>query len=186
MKLIKVFGVSVLLTALTGSVAFAKENVATKGSTAVTPLPKASTLADSVVVTPQNTPAPAPAAPAPASASVNVQPGAPAAASPTYVEPHRTVVEEDSHHNYMATVVVSAIMGAVGGALVGGAIYYLSDNQTHPERIGYWAAGGVLVGTGVGLVNVMVEEGRADRAVASRLPTDPAPTYRLALLNGRF
>jgi hypothetical protein len=87
----------------------------------------------------------------------------------------------------MATVAVSAIMGAVAGALVGGAIYYLRDNQTHPQRIGYWAAGGVLVGTGVGLVNVMVEENRADQAVASsHLPTDPAPTYRLALLNGRF
>jgi hypothetical protein len=187
MKLIKVFGVGVLLTALTGSVAIAKENVdgkSARGDTAVAPLPKGSTVADSVVVTP---PAPAPAAP-----SVNVQPApvAPVAvepAQPTYVEPRKTVVREDGHNNYMATVAVSAIMGAVAGALVGGAIYYLSDNQTHPQRIGYWAAGGVLVGTGVGLVNVMVEENRADQVVASsHLPTDPAPTYRLALLNGRF
>lgn len=187
MKLINVLGVSVMLTAMSGSAALAKTTFDASRSgneAAVVPLPKANTLADSVVVTPQNQPAQpvaAAATTAPAAPNVNVEP-----AQPTYVEPRKTVVHENEHQNYMSTIAVSALMGAVAGALIGGAIYYLGDNQEHPQRIAYWAAGGVLVGTGVGLVNVMVEESRANRAVASRLPTDPAPTYRLALVNMRF
>jgi hypothetical protein len=170
--------VSVLTVALSGS-AFAK---ATGDIAPVTPLPKASLLADSVVVTPQGQPAPAaqPVAPvAPAAVPV-------AAAPVEEVPSHRTtVVHEDAPHNYMSTVAVSAIMGAVLGALIGGSIYYLG-NQDHAARIGYWAAGGVILGTAVGFTQVVVEENRADAAVASRFPTDPVPTYRLALLNLRF
>ena len=66
---------------------------------------------------------------------------------------NRTVVTEDRPHNYMGTIAFSALMGGVLGALVGGAVYYL-DNQDHPYNIAYWAAGGVLVGTGVGIINV--------------------------------
>src|SRR5207344_337229 len=103
-------------------------------------------LADSVVVqpAPAATPAPAPGAP------VVVQPTQPAAAAPVAVdtEPSRkSVVHADVSppHNYMGTIAGSALMGAVAGALVGGAIYYLGD-QNHPANIAYWAAGGVLVG----------------------------------------
>jgi hypothetical protein len=172
--------VSVLMVALTSSSAFAK---ATGDGPPVVPLPKASLLADSVVVTPQGQSAPAAQPVAP------VAPAAvPVAAAPVVEEAptHRTtVVHEDSPHNYMSTVAVSAIMGAVLGVLVGGSIYYLGS-QDHAARIGYWAAGGVLVGTAVGLTQVVVQENRADAAVASRFSTDPAPTYRLALLNLRF
>ena len=64
--------------------------------------------------------------------------------------------------------------------------YFLSDNQTHPARIGYWAAGGVLVGTGVGIVQVVVQENRAEQAVSRNFDTDPAPTFRLALFRKSF
>lgn len=170
--------VSVLMLAMSSSVAFAK---AASDVAPVVPLPKASLLADSVVVTPQNQPAPAPP-------QVQVAPATvPVAAAPVVEEPSRrtTVVHEDSPHNYMTTIAVSAIMGAVAGALIGGAIYYLG-NQDHAARIGYWAAGGVLVGTGVGLTQIVVQENRADAAVASHFSTDPAPTYRLALMNLHF
>ncbi|HEY5089331.1 MAG TPA: hypothetical protein VIK30_05145, partial [Polyangia bacterium] len=101
---------------MSSSVAFANTG---REVAPVVPLPKASLLADSVVVTPQNQPAPAPQ-------QVQVAP-APVAAAPVVVEPARrtTVVHEDSPHNYMTTIAVSAIMGAVAGALIGGAIYYL-------------------------------------------------------------
>jgi hypothetical protein len=86
----------------------------------------------------------------------------------------------------MTTIAVSALMGAVAGALAGGAIYYLGD-QNHAERIGYWAAGGVLVGTGVGLTQIMVQESRASQATAMNRPSsDPAPTFRLALYRTQF
>ncbi len=39
----------------------------------------------------------------------------------------------------------------------------------------------MVVGAGVGLVQVVVQESRADEAVSSRFPTEPAPTRRLAL-----
>jgi hypothetical protein len=44
----------------------------------------------------------------------------------------------------------------------------------------------VLVGTGIGIINVAVDESRAERAVANRLPSDPVPTYRVSLLQTRF
>jgi hypothetical protein len=180
MRSVNLSVVSLVMLVMSSSVAFANTG---REVAPVVPLPKASLLADSVVVTPQNQPAPAPA---PAPAQVQVAP-APVAAAPVVVEPARrtTVVHEDSPHNYMTTIAVSAIMGAVAGALVGGAIYYLGDQQ-HAARIGYWAGGGVLVGTAVGLTQVIVQENRADVAVASRFSTDPAPTYRLALMNLHF
>jgi hypothetical protein len=162
--------------ALSSSAAFAKS---VSDVAPVVPLPKAGLLADSVVVTPQGQSAPVAQPVAPAAV--------PVAAAPVEEVPARrtTVVHEDSPHNYMSTIAVSAIMGAVLGVLVGGSIYYLG-NQEHAARIGYWAAGGVILGTAVGFTQVMVQENRADAAVASRFPTDPVPTYRLALLNLRF
>jgi hypothetical protein len=184
MKAIHVLGVSVMAVAMSASAAFAKVTDESKAtSAAVAPLPKASTLADNVVVAPsgQTTPAPAPA-PAAQPTQVNV---APTESAPAYAPPHKTVVTEDKPHNYMATIAVSALMGGVAGALIGGAIYYLGD-QDHPQNIGYWAAGGVLVGTGVGLINVMADESRSERAVSTRFEKDPVPTYRVSLFKATF
>jgi hypothetical protein len=83
----------------------------------------------------------------------------------------------------MGTIATSAFLGAATGALIGGAIYFLG-NQTHAYNIGYWAAGGVLVGTGVGLAQIMVQEDRASAATA--MQSDPARTYRLALYTAHF
>ena len=141
-------------------------------------------LADSVVVQPAPAAAPAPAPGAP----VVVQPTQQAPATPVAVdtEPSRKAVvhaDVSPPHNYMATIAGSAFFGGLAGALVGGAIYYLGD-QTHAANIAYWAAGGVLVGTGVGFTQIMVQESRASQATA--LQSDPARTYRLALYTARF
>jgi hypothetical protein len=189
MKAINVFGVSVLVVVMSGAAAFAKvtdESRPTASSSAIAPLPTAGALADNVVVTPSGQAAPAPA-PAPAPTTVNVQPVQPVPeAQPVVVPPQHTVVTQENPHNYVATVFVSALLGGVGGALIGGAIYYLNTPREHPANIGYWAAGGVLVGTGIGIVNVVVDESRAERAVSQRLPTDPVPTYRVALFRTSF
>jgi hypothetical protein len=186
MKAIQLFGISAVVVAMSASSAFAKVtdgSNARASAAAVTPLPRASTVADNVVVAPgQSAPA---AAPQPAPAQVNVQPAQPVEAVPAYAPTHKTVVTEDRPHNYMATIALSALMGGVAGALIGGAIYYL-DNQDHPTNIAYWAAGGVLVGTGVGLINVIADENRAERAVSTRFEKDPVPTYRLSLLKTTF
>ena len=99
----------------------------------------------------------------PVQATVPVQEQAPVAAPQT-----QRVVHEDvqAPHNVMTTITVSALMGGIAGLLVGGAIYYLADNQEHAARIGIWAAGGVLVGTGVGIVQVAADESRANTAVS--------------------
>ena len=122
-------------------------------------------------------PAAAPAAPQPAAA-------APVVNAPVVETPRREVAR---HHdsNYMGTIAVSALMGALAGGLIGGSLYFLSDDQHHPQRIGYWAAGGVLVGAGVGLVQIVTQEGSPE-TTASKLPSDPAPTFRLALLSQQF
>jgi hypothetical protein len=83
----------------------------------------------------------------------------------------------------MGTIFGGAFLGGATGALIGGAIYFLGD-RTHAYNIAYWAAGGVLVGTGVGLAQIMVQEDRASAATA--LQADPARTYRLALYTARF
>src|SRR6187551_1360485 len=177
MKTTKTLGMAFLGAVLISSTAFAK----TTDRGVVTPLPKAITLADNVVVTPQGTPAPAQSTtvvPAPPAQNVNVEP----AAAPA----RNTVHTEHEPKPFMSTIVWSAFLGGLGGALIGGAVYFL-DDQENPERIGYWAAGGVLVGTAVGIVNVATDESRAERAVSTRtMPRDPVPTYRVSLLQGRF
>jgi hypothetical protein len=141
----------------------------------------APSLAHADVVVQGNTPA-APAAPAPqAPAPVVVQPQT--STNVEAVPSRRTTVVEHEQRNYMSTIFVSALMGGLAGVLIGGSLYFLVDDQTHAPRIAYWAAGGVLVGTGVGLTQVLVQESRVDRAVASR---DPAPTFRVALFTKSF
>jgi len=140
-------------------------------------------LADNVVVSPSN--------PAPQPAPVVVQPGEPTSAQqPVVVHPEarrKEVVQTQApDHNYMGTIALSALMGGVTGALIGGASCCLG-NQDHPYNTAYWAAGGVLVGTGVGVVQLAVQESRVSEATALRkLPTDPAPTFRLALFKTHF
>lgn len=145
-------------------------------------------VADNVVVSPGNAAAPA-ATPAPSQTVVVPQGSAPAAQGSAVVEApaKRTNVNVDAQqpHNYMSTIFVSALMGGLAGGLIGGAIYYLGD-QDNARNIAYWAAGGVLVGTGVGLTQVMIQESRVSAATASRFPSDPAPTLRLALVNLKF
>lgn len=132
-------------------------------------------LAEVEVVNSNPTPSAAPAAAAPVAAT----PVAPVAAAPQHEVVH--------HHegSYMGTIALNALFGALAGGLVGGAIYYLADNQEHAQRIAYWAAGGVLVGAGVGVIQVTADN-RTESVAMSRLPHDPAPTYRLALLTTRF
>jgi len=143
--------------------------------------------ADNVVVAP-GAPAAAPApAPAPAGSAIVVSPSQPAPAPPVVVDDpsHRSVVHADVSppRSYMGTIATSAFLGAATGALIGGAIYFLGD-QNHAYNIAYWAAGGVLVGTGVGLAQIMVQEDRASAATGMR--SDPARTYRLALYTAHF
>lgn len=182
MKITKVAGIAMLVVGvgLTSSAVNAK----TTDRGVVTPLPKAITLADNVVVTPQGTtPAPAPSS---TTTVVPSQPVQPVVVEPAAPAPARhTVHTEHQPKPFMSTIALSAFMGALAGGLVGGAIYFL-DDQENPERIGYWAAGGVLVGTGIGIINVVSDENRAERAVSSRLPRDPVPTYRVSLLQTRF
>ena len=175
MRATKILGMAVLMTMVGTAVAVAKP-AADKAP--IAPLPKAALLADNVVVTPGQAPPVTNTQTTPAPQPVMVE--------PVDTTPRRTtVVHEEPNRNYMSTIAVSALMGGVAGALVGGAIYYLGD-QDHAQNIAYWAAGGVLVGTGVGLVQVMTQETRINNATAMHLPSDPAPTYRLALARVAF
>ena len=131
----------------------------------------ATTLADNVVVNPGTPTAPAPVV-----------------ATPPVIEgsPRHTTVLHHEEHNYMSTIAINSLMGGLAGVLIGGAIYYLGSKD-HGYRIGYWAAGGVLVGAAVGMTQVMVQESRAEAAVAAtRLPEDPVTMYRVALFQRRF
>jgi hypothetical protein len=132
---------------------------------------------------------PSTATAAPAPAAVQVQPVQPVQEqAPVVASSRQRVIHEEvrAPRNVMATIAVSALMGGLTGLLVGGAIYYLADNQDHAARIGIWAAGGVLVGTGVGIVQVAADESRASAVVSHLWSPDPAHTYRLALFRASF
>ncbi|HEY8927349.1 MAG TPA: hypothetical protein VIU64_23365 [Polyangia bacterium] len=176
-------------TLMAATMIFGETQAMAKATTdaASTPAPAARTerrLADSVVVTPQGTPAQAAPAQPVAAAPVVQAPAQPVVAEP---RTHKVVnADVQPNKNYMSTIAVSALMGGLAGGLIGGAIYYLGD-QEHAMNIAYWAAGGVLVGTGVGVVQLAVQESRVSEATALRkLPTDPAPTFRLALFQTHF
>ncbi len=192
MKLTRMFLTALVLVSVmtAGSLAVAKPVLpearqARQTEQPAVPLPNAIRLADNVVVVPQATPQPGPQ---PSPEKVNVQPAAPAAQPTPVVDQPRKVVHTDvaPPRNYMSTIFVNALMGGLAGALVGGAIYYL-DDQDRPINIAYWAAGGVLLGTGVGLTQLVVQENRASNATAmNRFSSDPVPTYRLALFRASF
>lgn len=136
---------------------------------------------DVEIVNPNGAAAPAPPPPA----VVPVQPVQEQA--PVVVPPQRTVHEDVTPpRNAMATIAVSALMGGLAGVLVGGALFYLNDHQEHAGRIGIWAAGGVLVGTGVGVIQVVADESRATAAVSQLWRNDPSTTYRVALYQAHF
>lgn len=164
----------------------------TANATPTAPDPRPSTLkmrllADNVVVSPGGT-APAAAPAQPASQTVVVPQGGSAPAAHVDEPSRRTNVNADVQgpKNYMSTIAVSALMGGLAGGLVGGAIYFLGDRDNE-INIAYWAAGGVLLGTGVGITQVLVQESRvSNAATSSRFPSDPAPTMRVALLNLKF
>lgn len=176
--------ISVVAFSLVTPSAFAKVGLGMRepdrGATGAAP----QRLADNVVVTPQG----APPSPTPQAQPVVVEPGVPASQTVVPAPGPTKVVhaEVEGPHNYMTTVAVSALMGALAGGLVGGAVYYLGD-RNHAQNIAYWAAGGVLVGAGVGVAQILVQENQVSRATSlNKLPSDPAPTFRLALLTTTF
>jgi uncharacterized membrane protein len=117
-------------------------------------------------VTPGQAPAPQPA---PAPTTVQVQPttqAAPAPAPAAPVRETRTVSEQRDQGSFMGTVAKDTLYGALTGVLVGGAIYFIGGRDTAPVNVAYWAAGGALVGAGVGLVEVMVRQSRQEEATA--------------------
>jgi len=80
---------------------------------------------------------------------------------------------------HLADDVVVTPAGAVGAPA--------APTRDHAQDIGYWAAGGVPLGTGVGVVQLVVQENRLSNAAAlNKLPSDPAPTLRLALYRTAF
>jgi hypothetical protein len=172
---------SVVAVSLATSPAWAKPVL--EGHSAKSTLQTPTRLADNVVVTPQGGGA-APAPGVPAQPVVGAPNQTAVVEAPATNKVVHTRVEEP--HNYMTTIALSALMGAVAGGLVGGAIYFLGD-RTNAQRIGYWASGGVLLGAGVGIAQILVQENQVSNATSlNKLPSDPAPTFRLALLTTTF
>jgi hypothetical protein len=133
-------------------------------------------------------PAPAPVAAQPVqTAPVQAAPVAQAPAAP--VRQTNTVTEERDQGSFMGTVARDTLYGALTGAIIGGAIYFIGGRDTRPVNIAYWGAGGALFGAGVGVVELMVRQGRHEEATsfmdrkASRLAgIGIVPTF----VNARF
>jgi uncharacterized protein YcfJ len=97
-----------------------------------------------------------------------------------------TVVTNAEPVNYVWTVAGSAIAGALAGALIGGAVYLLDDGDQNWSDLGYWAAGGVLAGAAAGVVQIIVQEGRASEAVSRRGLRQRPAGLPIAFARGRF
>ena len=93
---------------------------------------------------------------------------APAQAMPVQQGPTKqtNVISETHSENYMATIAKSVFYGAVAGALVGSAVYFIDRDDVRPVTIAYWGAGGALVGAAAGAVQIAVTESRNERALS--------------------
>ncbi len=99
----------------------------------------------------------------PTLAQTSASPGEPLLATddqPASEEPQPVVTEpaEDRPPGFMWIITRSALLGAALGALVGTSIYFLTGRQMPARNIIYIASGGVLVGTAVGAIEVVVRE----------------------------
>jgi hypothetical protein len=123
----------------------------------------------------------------PVRARVALQAAAREAAARTACANNTTVVTESNTGNYVATVAGSALAGGLVGALIGAAVFWIDDGDQDWKDLGYWAAGGVLVGAAGGVVQVVVQENRASKAVSQRrLQPQPGRGFRLALVRRGF
>jgi hypothetical protein len=120
----------------------------------------------------------------PAPARVALQTAAREAAARTACA--NTVVTESNTGNYVATVAGSALAGGLVGVLIGAAVFWIDGDDQDWTDLGYWAAGGVLLGAGAGVVQVVVQESRANEAVSERRWRQPGRGLRLALVQRRF
>jgi hypothetical protein len=96
----------------------------------------------------------------------------------TDVEHH---VETQEPENWAGTIAVSALAGGLVGALVGTSIYLLDRPDSPAINISYWTAGGVLLGVGVGVIQVAVQEKRVEEAVSQRVLDDSEPPRAFGL-----
>ncbi len=124
--------------------------------------------------------------------TVPVQPvqAAPVAqAAPASTTNKTVVAEQHDQGSFMGTVAKDTFFGALTGALVGGAIYFIGGRDTAPVNIAYWTAGGALVGVGVGAVEVMTRESRQEAATSfmeRKAGTAHAAAFVPTFVNARF
>jgi len=147
--------------------------------------------AQSVTTEKQTVTSSAPAA-APATTVVQSPPAvqvaqAPAPAAPTSTTSKNVNVTAETHsENFMGTIAKNTFFGAVAGALVGGAIYFIDRDNIRPVTVAYWASGGALVGAAVGVVELSMREDRNERAVSKALGGKTSVAFVPRLVNVRF
>lgn len=109
-------------------------------------------------------------------------------APPAWAQGTTKVVTTDAGGgpNYVKTIFLSALSGALLATMVGAAVYLLDSGDNDWGNLTYWAAGGVLAGAGVGLIQLAVQENRASRAISMPRPALEPQTYKVALLRLRF
>ncbi len=154
----------------------------------------ASASADQQVTTEKQTvsvPAPAPATTTTTTQPVVVQ-QAPAPAVPVQAAPssssttHKTVAVETENESFMGTIAKSAFFGALTGFMIGGAIYLLDRPDGEGVNVAYWTAGGTLLGTAVGVIQVAVREDRTERALSYLDGGVQNRAFKVRLLNVAF
>lgn len=87
---------------------------------------------------------------------------------------------------FMGTVARNTFAGAMAGLLVGGAIWLLDTPRHDAQNIGYWTAGGALVGAAVGVVQLLADENPTTRLGDRYARRGPAPAYIVPALSVKY
>ncbi|MBA2662557.1 MAG: hypothetical protein H0U74_09705 [Bradymonadaceae bacterium] len=104
------------------------------------------------------------------------------------VPEERVRVEQVPPPNYIGVLTRSAFLGGILGGLVGLGGYLISGRTWDPWNIAYFAGGGILVGTAVGLIEIVARDDRAQgsRASLEYLERDMPRTLDVRIFNLDF
>lgn len=95
-------------------------------------------------------------------------------------------VETYHHHTFMGTVARNALGGALAGLLIGTAVWLLDTPRHDTQNIGFWTAGGALVGAVIGVAQLMGDENPSARLGDRYATTGPATAYLVPALSVKY
>jgi hypothetical protein len=96
------------------------------------------------------------------------------------------VIHSSNGPTFMGTVARNTFAGALAGFLVGGAIWLLDTPRHDAQNVGYWTAGGALVGAALGVVQLLADENPRARLGDRYAAAGPSPAFIVPALSLKY